>query len=257
MRGGAHEEANQGSVRLASKAACRPAGNRPGPVAIAAACRGCAARSCIRAARDRRAMAPRFGGNMARHRRRAAWPTRRAGSVASARTPRLLHPLRQTARPRPSHSLAHVAAEPGRTLRRVRTGAPAVGPRRHPQRLSRGSRRVDPRGEVPPEPSARAVSGPAARAILAGNARRLRAERRSPKWIYIFTFLGLIAALALVTSIIFFVLTKHLVTWKQRVIAIIHRVLPEPILRLLPPSVAALLQPPPAVAAPALGAPPQ
>lgn len=114
---------------------------------------------------------------MARHRRRAAWPTRCAGRVASARTPRLLHPLRQTARPRPSHSLAHVAAEPGRTLRRVRTGASALGPRRHPQRLSRGSRRVDPRGEVPPEPSARAVSGPAARAILADNARRLRAER--------------------------------------------------------------------------------
>ena len=95
------------------------------------------------------------------------------------------------------------------------------------------------------------------KSTLSSIRQSLAAERRSPKWIYIFTFLGLIAALALVTSIIFFVLTKHLVTWKQRVIAIIHRVLPEPILRLLPPSVAALLQPPPAVAAPALGAPPQ
>jgi hypothetical protein len=85
----------------------------------------------------------------------------------------------------------------------------------------------------------------------------LAAEQRSPKWVYIFTFLGLIAGLALVTVIIFCVMTKHLVTWKRQVIAIIHRVLPEPVLRLLPQPIAALLQPPPAPAAPDLGAPPQ
>jgi hypothetical protein len=74
----------------------------------------------------------------------------------------------------------------------------------------------------------------------------LATERWSSKWIYIFTFLGLIAALVLAVVIIFFVVTKHQVTWKQRVISIIHRILPELILH--------LIQQP---GSPALGAPPQ
>jgi hypothetical protein len=74
----------------------------------------------------------------------------------------------------------------------------------------------------------------------------LATKRRSSRWIYIFTFLGLISALVLAMVMVFFVVTKHLVTWKQRVVSIIHRILPEPILRLIP-------QP----ASPALGAPPQ
>jgi hypothetical protein len=96
------------------------------------------------------------------------------------------------------------------------------------------------------------------KSTLSSILQSLAAERRSPKWIYIFTFLGLIAALAFATVIIFCVMTKHLTTWKQRVIAIIHRVLPEPLLCLLPQAAAAapvLLIPQPA--APALGAPPQ
>ncbi len=50
------------------------------------------------------------------------------------------------------------------------------------------------------------------KSTLSSIRQSLAAERRSPKWVYIFTFLGLISVLALVTSIIFCVLTKHLVT---------------------------------------------
>jgi len=95
------------------------------------------------------------------------------------------------------------------------------------------------------------------KSTLSSIRQSLAAERRSPKWVYIFTFLGLIAGLALVTVIIFCVMTKHLVTLKRQVIAIIHRVLPEPVLCLLPQPIVALLQPLPAAADPAPGAPPQ
>ncbi len=84
------------------------------------------------------------------------------------------------------------------------------------------------------------------KSTLSSIRQSLAAERRSSKRTYIFTFLGLIAALVLAVVIGCFVATNYLVTWKQRVVSIIHRILPEPILRLMQ-------QPAP----PALGTPPQ
>ena len=72
----------------------------------------------------------------------------------------------------------------------------------------------------------------------------LAAERRSSKWIYIFTILGLLTITSI--GIGYVVVTRHLVTLKQRILTLIILILPEPVL--------CLLQQP---AAPAPGAPPQ
>jgi hypothetical protein len=60
------------------------------------------------------------------------------------------------------------------------------------------------------------------KSTLSSICQSLATERRSSKWIYIFTFLGLLSALSLAVAIGYYIATRHLITWKQHLISLIH-----------------------------------
>ncbi len=83
----------------------------------------------------------------------------------------------------------------------------------------------------------------AGRTTLNAICQALAAERRSPVWIWIFTFLGLMLLLSLMVTLGYFVVTRYFWTLKARILKYLVQLLPEPVVRLLmpatPPSIVA------------------
>ena len=71
----------------------------------------------------------------------------------------------------------------------------------------------------------------------------LAAERRSPVWVWIFTFLGLMLLLSLVVAAGYFIATHYFWTLKARILKYMVQLLPDSVIRLLTPTT-----PPPAAA---------
>ncbi len=64
----------------------------------------------------------------------------------------------------------------------------------------------------------------------------LAAEHRSPVWIWIFTFLGLMLLLSLMVALGYLVATRYFWTLKARILKYLVQLLPEPVVRLLTPA---------------------
>jgi hypothetical protein len=84
----------------------------------------------------------------------------------------------------------------------------------------------------------------AGRTTLNAIRQALAAERRSPVWVWIFTFLGLMLLLSLMVALGYFAVTRYFWTLKARILKYIIQLLPESVVRLLTPTT-----PPSAVAA--------
>jgi hypothetical protein len=76
----------------------------------------------------------------------------------------------------------------------------------------------------------------AGRTTLNAIRQALAAERRSPVWIWIFTFLGLLLFLLLIVILGYFVITRYFWTLKTRILKYLVQLLPEPVVRLLTPA---------------------
>jgi len=84
----------------------------------------------------------------------------------------------------------------------------------------------------------------AGRTTLNAIRQALAAERRSPVWVWIFTFLGLMLLLSLMVALGYFAVTRYFWTLKARILKYMVQLLPESVVRLLTPAT-----PPSAVAA--------
>ncbi len=74
------------------------------------------------------------------------------------------------------------------------------------------------------------------KSTLSSICQSLAVEHRSCIWLYTFIILGSLAAVLLAVIIGYIVLTRHLVTWRKRIIDIVCHILPEPILWLMAPT---------------------
>ena len=81
----------------------------------------------------------------------------------------------------------------------------------------------------------------AGRTTLNAIHQALAAERRSPVWIWIFTFLGLMLLLSLMVALGYFVVTRYFWTLKARILKYLVQLLPEPVVRLLTPAAPATI----------------
>ena len=89
----------------------------------------------------------------------------------------------------------------------------------------------------------------AGRTTLNAIRQALAAERRSPVWVWIFTFLSLMLLLSLMVTSGYFIATRYFWTLKARILKYMVQLLPESVVRLLIPTT-----PPSAVAAAAVDA---
>ena len=64
----------------------------------------------------------------------------------------------------------------------------------------------------------------------------LAAERRSPIWAWIFTFLVLVLLLSLMVAAGYLIATRYFWTLKARILKYMVQLLPEPVVRLLTPA---------------------
>jgi len=76
----------------------------------------------------------------------------------------------------------------------------------------------------------------AGRTTLNAIRQALAAERRSPIWVWIFTFLGLMSLLSLMVASGYFLATHYCWTLKARILKYLVQLLPEPVVRLLAPT---------------------
>ena len=76
----------------------------------------------------------------------------------------------------------------------------------------------------------------AGRTTLNAIRQALAAERRSPIWVWIFTFLGLMLLLSLVVVSGYFIATHYFWTLKARILKYMVQLLPEPVVCLLTPT---------------------
>ncbi len=75
----------------------------------------------------------------------------------------------------------------------------------------------------------------AGRTTLNAIRQALAAERRSPVWVWIFTFLGLMLFLSLLVASGYLLVTRYFWTLKTRILKYMVQLLPESIVRLLMP----------------------
>jgi hypothetical protein len=84
------------------------------------------------------------------------------------------------------------------------------------------------------------------RSTLHSIRQEIAAERRSSLWVYLFSVLGILVAVAFAVAGIYILWARHLATLKTRVLNILMRTLPEPVLNLIqPPQPDAAPVPPP------------
>jgi len=76
----------------------------------------------------------------------------------------------------------------------------------------------------------------AGRTTLNAIRQALAAERRSPVWVWIFTFLGLMLLLSLVVAAGYFIATHYFWTLKARILKYMVQLLPDSVVRLLTPA---------------------
>jgi hypothetical protein len=85
----------------------------------------------------------------------------------------------------------------------------------------------------------------AGRTTLNAIRQALTAERCSPVWVWIFTFLGLLLFILLMVVVGYLVITRYLWTLKTQILKYVVQLLPKPVVRLLTPATPAT---PPAAA---------
>jgi hypothetical protein len=84
------------------------------------------------------------------------------------------------------------------------------------------------------------------RSTLHSIRQEITAERRSSTWIYLFSILGILVAISLAVVGIYIIWVRHMTTLKTRILHILLRTLPEPVLNLIqPPQPDAAPAPPP------------
>ena len=76
----------------------------------------------------------------------------------------------------------------------------------------------------------------AGRTTLNAIRQALAAERRSPIWAWIFTFLVLVLLLSLIVAAGYLIVTRYFWTLKTRILKYMVQLLPEPVVRLLTPA---------------------
>ncbi len=76
----------------------------------------------------------------------------------------------------------------------------------------------------------------AGRTTLNAIRQALAAERRSPVWVWIFTFLGLMLLLSLMVASGYFTATRYFWTLKARILKYMVQLLPESVVHLLIPT---------------------